>query len=212
MNPLFSANPQMSISGQDDYLLLNGKLWRNLYIGIKGNPYFLSGEYLSADITFNGKVFSDRNIRFDIYNDEVVLWVNPSTIIILNKEMVDDFTIDYMNNKYHVIRMEEDSTALLSGYVVAYYEGPTTLFVKYRKEIDILAVDNKYDLFTQSHKIFVRKDGVLQQISGTRQLYKLLADRKTELKNYVRQNKLRIMKSEPQTFALILKYYDSLRH
>ena len=212
LNPLFSVKPQRSVSDQDDYLILNGKLWRNLYLGIKGTPYFLSGEYLTGDITFNGKVFRDKYIRYDLFNDEVVLWVNSSTTLILNKEMVDEFTINYMDNKYHVINMGEDSAGLMNGFVVEYYEGPTALYVKYRKEIEILGVDNRYDLFIQMHKIYIRKDGELIQISGSGQLMRLLADRKTELKKYIRQNKLTIMKSEPQTFILLLKYYDSLRH
>ena len=36
----------------------------------------------------------------------------------------------------------------------------TSLYVKYRKEILQLAVENKYDMFNQINRIYVRKDGV----------------------------------------------------
>jgi hypothetical protein len=209
-NPLLSAKPNQDVSS-DDYLLLNGKIWRNFYLGVKGTPYFLSGEYLNGDITFNGRVFRDRTFKYDIYNDEIVLWINSSTIIILNKEMVDRFDINYLNNKYHVENMGEDSTSVLKGYVNVYYDGPTALYVKYRKEIEILAVDNKYDLFVQLHKIYIRKDGEPVQISGKREMFKLLADKKTELRSFIKQNKLSVSKSEPQSFIPVLEYYDKLR-
>ncbi len=209
-NPLLSAKPVQDLSG-NDYLIINGKLWRNLYLGVKGNPYFLTGEYLNGNITFNGRVFRDKTFKYDIYNDEIVLWINSSTIIILNKEMVDEFDINYLNNKYRVVNMGEDSTSVLRGYVNVYYDGPTALYVKYRKEIEILAVDNKYDLFFQLHRIYIRKDGEMVHVSGKREMLKLLSDRKTELRNYIKQNKLSVSKSEPQSFIPVLEYYDKQR-
>ena len=196
---------------QEDYLIMNGKLWRNLYLGVKGNPCFLTGEYLTGDITFNGRVFRDRIFRYDIYNDEIVLWVNSTTTIILNKEMVNEFDLNYLGEKYHVINLGEDSTSILSGFVNVYYEGPTSLYVKYRKEIEILAVDNKYDLFIQLHRIFIRKDNQIIQVSGKGELLKILSDRKGELKSYIKQNKLRVAKKEPWSFIPVLEYYDKLR-
>jgi hypothetical protein len=210
LNPVFSAGLLQDII-PDDYLIRNGKLWKNFYLGVKGDPYFLSGEYLSGDITFNGKVFRDMTFKYDIYKDELVLWINAATIIILNKEMVEEFDINYLNTRYHVVNMDNDSVSYLSGYVNVYYGGPTALYVKYRKEIEILAVDNKYDLFTQLHRIYIKKDGQVIQVHSKRALFKILADRKTELRSFVKQNKLRLSKSEPQTFIPLLQYYDSLR-
>ncbi|MFH0841558.1 MAG: hypothetical protein V1903_02940 [Bacteroidota bacterium] len=198
-------------SPQEDYLIMNGKLWRNLYLGVKGNPYFMSGDYLRGDIYFNGRLFMDRTFKYDIYNDEIVLWINSSTIIILNKEMVKEFNINYPGDRFHVVNMGEDSTSVLSGFVNVYYEGPTALYVKYRKEIEILAVDNKYDLFIQVHRIFIRKDNQIVQVSGKRELLKILSDRKAELKSYIKHNKLRVAKNEPRSFIPVLEYYDKLR-
>ena len=196
---------------QEDYLIMNGKLWRNLYLGVKGNPYFLTGEYITGDITFNERVFRDRIFRYDIFNDEIVLWVNPTTTIILNKEMVNEFELNYLGEKYHVINLGEDTTSVLTGYVNVYYDGPTSLYVKYRKEIEILAVDNKYDLFIQLHRIYIRKDDQIIQLSGKGELLKILSDRKAELKSYIKQNKLRVTKKDPRSFIHVLEYYDKLR-
>lgn len=209
LNPLFSSKPVQDIS-REDYLILNGKIWRNPYLGVRGHAYFMSGDFLKGDITFNGKVFRDKTFKYDLYADEIVLWVNPSTIIFLNKEMVDEFTIDYYNNEFRVLNTGNDSTSVLRGYVNIYYEGPTALYVKYRKEIELLAVDNKYDLFSQHHKVYIRKNGEVIQVSGKRQLYKLLADKKVELKDFVKKNRLSVTKEVPQSFIPLLQYYDGL--
>jgi len=207
--PLYPSDNAPDVP-QEEYLIMNGKVWRNLYTGVKGNAYFLTNEYLTGDITFNGRLFRERTLRYDLYNDEIILWINSSNVIILNKEMVGEFTVNYMDKRYRVVNMGTDTAGILSGYVNVYYEGPTALYVKYRKQIEMLAVDNKYDLFVQSHRIYVKKNGDIVQVSGRKALLKLLSDRKTELKNYIKQNKLLIVKSEPQTFIPLLQYYDSL--
>lgn len=210
-NPLFSSKPVQDIS-RGDYLIMNGKLWRNPYLGVRGHAYFMTSDFLKGDITFNGKVFRDKTFKYDLYADEIILWVNSSTIIFLNKEMVNEFTLDYYNNEFRVINAGNDSTSVLHGYVNVYYEGPTSLYVKYRKEIELLAVDNKYDLFTQHHKIYIRKNGEFIQVSGKRQLYKLLADKKAGLKDFVKKNRLNVTKDVPQSFIPLLEYYDGLIH
>lgn len=189
---------------------MNGKLWRNLYLGIKGNPYFMTGDFLNGDITFNGKVFSDRIFKYDTYNDEIVLWINTSTTIILNKEMVSEFNINYLGQKYHIINLGEDTTSIISGFVNVYYDGPTPLYVKYRKEIEILAVDNRYDLFIDLHRTYIKKDGQILQVSGKGELLKILSERKEQLKQYIKANKLRVTKKEPRSFIPVLEYYDKL--
>lgn len=195
---------------QEDFLIMNGKLWRNLYLGIKGNPYFMTGDFLNGDITFNGKVFSDRIFKYDTYNDEIVLWINTSTTIILNKEMVSEFNINYLGQKYHIINLGEDTTSIISGFVNVYYDGPTPLYVKYRKEIEILAVDNRYDLFIDLHRTYIKKDGQILQVSGKGELFKILSERKEQLKQYIKANKLRVTKKEPRSFIPVLEYYDKL--
>lgn len=208
---VISASVPGSAGPQDDYLITNGRIWRNQYLGIKGNPYFLSGEFLYGDITFNGKKFTDRVLRYDIYNDEVVMWVNNSVTIFLNKEMVDEFDIYYQGEKHHIVNMGEGSDSLLSGYVNVYYDGPTPLYVKYRKEIEILAVDNKYDLFVQVHRIYLKKDDLTVQIKSLRKLYETLIDKKAELKDFVRKSHQRIIRKEPGSFIPLLEYYDKIR-
>jgi hypothetical protein len=189
-------------------LIYNGKLWRNLYIRVKDDPFFLSAEFLSGDVRFNGKEFRNLKVKYDIFNDEVILWVNPQTIIVLNKEMISEFTFDYQNRSYHILNIGSDSTSLLHGFVHVLYDGPTTLFVKYVKKIELQPLDRKSDIFYQQHRIFVRIDSAIVQVSGKRELFKLLGDRKTEIRDYIRSNRLSVLRKDPDSFIPVLQFYD----
>ena len=191
--------------------LYNGRLWINTYYKIKGDPFFLSVDFLSGSVTFNGKVYPAQKLKYDIYNDEIILWVNPVTTIILNKEMVDSFTLNYQNKIYKIVNQGDDSTIVVKGFINVYYDGPTTLLVKYKKVIDLLAVDKRYDLFYQIHKIYVKKDDKIFLVSGKRDLLKILEDKTLEIKNFIKANKLVVIRKDPESFLPVLRYYDGLK-
>lgn len=196
---------------KENLALCNGRLWINTYYKIKGDPYFMAGEFLSGSVTFNGKVFPDQKLKYDIYNDEIILWVNPVTTIILNKEMVEGVNLNYQNKAYKVINIGDDSASVIKGLVNVYYDGTTTLFVKYKKMIDPLAVDKMYDIFYQTHRLYVRKDDKIYPVSGKKDLLKVLEDKVVEVKDFIKKNKLVIMKKYPESFIPVLRYYDSIK-
>jgi len=189
-------------------LIYNGRIWRNKFIGIKGDPYFLSGDFLWGNILFNGREFLNLRIKYDIFNDEVVLWVDLQTIIFLNKEMVNEFTIKNQDRTYRILNTGKDSTSLVKGFVNILYDGPTALFVKNVKKIDLQPQDKMRAAFYQQHRIYVRKDSTLIQVNGKRGLFKLLGDRITEVRDFVNDNRLNVSRKDPYSFVPVLEFYD----
>lgn len=197
---------------REDYqLLYNGKIWKNLYYNIEGDEYLFSKDFLTASVTMNGKKFDSLNLRYDIYNDELILKVNSATSIQLNKEMVTSFTLDYNNTIYNFRKLSTTSQNAPSGYINILYEGKTNLYLKYRKEILLLAVDHKYDQFNQKQHLYLNKDNQYYKISGKRDFLMLLVDQKNKIGEYIRSENIKIKKNRPESFIPVLKYYDSLR-
>jgi hypothetical protein len=166
---------------RENQILYNGKVWHNLYTNIKGDQFLFSRYYLPGSLTMHGKTYYNLRINFDIYNDEVTTPKNDGTILQLNKEMVDSFTLDYEFKTYSFRNTQADSLPLIKGFVNVLYKGKSALYVKYRKELDMLAVDNKYDLFFQTHKIYLVKDSTVFQVSSKRDLLKAFPEEKNLL-------------------------------
>jgi hypothetical protein len=192
-------------------LIYNGKIWHNLYIRVNGDPFFLSGDFFTGNVFFNGREFQNLKIKYDICNDEVILYVNPQTIITLNKEMINEFTFEHQNRLHRIINTGNDSASLLNGFVNVLYDGPTALFVKYIKKVDIQSLNRINDEFYQQHRIYIRKDGAIVQVSGRRELFKILEDRKTEIRNYIKgdRSNLNVIRKDPDSFIPVLQFYDS---
>ena len=204
-------NPILQQPQQDYQLLYNGRIWKNLYYNIRGDEYLFSKDFLHGSVTMNGKTFNNVDLKYDIYNDELILMVNAATYIQLNKEMVTAFTLDYSNTVYNFRKLPSNSQSALSGYVNILYEGKTSLYLKFRKEILKLAVDHKYDEFNQIQSLFLNRDGQYNKISGKGDFLNLLDDEKVNIREYIKSDKIKLNKKRPESFISILKYYDSLR-
>jgi hypothetical protein len=195
----------------DIQVLYNGRAWRNLYYKIKGDPFLFTTEILPGSVTVEGKTFNNIPLKYDIYNDELITLTDRGIILQLNKEMIDLFTINYNDKILRFKKLVADSVNSLSGYVNILYDGNISLYIKYRKEILLLAVENKYDMFNEIDKIYLEKDGKIVQIHGKREFINLFSDQKQQVQDFIKGNKIRISKKVPESFIPLTEYYDKLR-
>ena len=191
-------------------ILYNGRAWRNLYTSIRGDQFLFSDKFLSGSVRTGGLFFSNQMLKYDIYNDEILLVTSKKIVLQLNKENVDSFNLEYGGKTYNFRRLDADSLNSLSGYVRVLYGGNSSLLVKYSKEILSLAVENKYDLFSQVERIYLVREGKLYRLKGKGDLLSLLNDRKQQVHSFIRSNNIRISRKDPESFIPVLEYYDGL--
>lgn len=193
-------------------ILYNGRAWRNLYTSIKGDPFLFSDNFLKGSVRAGGVFFNNQMLKYDIFNDEILLVTRKKIVLQLNKEFIESFNLEYGEKTYNFKRLDADSLNSLSGYVRVLYEGNTSLLVKYSKEILSLAVENKYDLFSQIERVYLGREGKLHRIKGRGDLLNLLEDKKQQVHSFIRSNNIRISRKDPESFMPVLEFYDRLRN
>ena len=160
----------------------------------------------------NGYRFNDLPLLSDIYNDQLITPGANGTIIQLNKEMVDSFDLSYVLKKYRFEKVANDTVRGFDGYVNILYKGKVTLYLKYKKEIALLEVDDKYDKFYMVTRIYLLKNNIVYQIRTRKDLMNVMEDHKAQVKSYMRKNGLHIFKKDPASFVPAVKYYDTLNN
>jgi hypothetical protein len=203
INPVQDTMPEKKI-------IFNGRVWTYLYNKVKGDAFLFSGDFLHGSITFNGKRYNDIRLKYDILNDEVISFADPFMILQLNKEMVERFSFDFDNKTYQFLNLGSDSANVVKGYVNVLYEGKTALYIKYKKEIELLGYAKKYDLFFQTHRIYIMNNGVVYPVTGRRNLVNILEDKRDQIRHFLRLNNLYVWMKNPDSFIRILEFYDSL--
>jgi hypothetical protein len=195
---------------KESQILYNGRDWRNKYYRVKGDQFLFSNWFLEGSVSINGKSFKNLSIRYDILNDEIHTIADKVVILQLNKEKVDSFNMVSENVTYRFEKVKKDTLTGLNGFVNVLYHGKSALYVKYVKEIQPLAVENKYDKFLQSHKIYILKNGILYKIAGKGDLLRVLSEDKIQIKKFIKQNELTVSRKIPESFVPVIRYYDGL--
>jgi hypothetical protein len=192
----------------DRQLLFNGRIWRNLYSRVRGDQFLFSSDFIPGSVTINGKTFTGCSLRYDICNDQLLTRAGQNIIIQLNKEMVSSFTMDYLFQQWNFMKIEGDTVSGPGGYGLVLYKGNSSLFVKYRKIIMLLAIDNKYDVFEQGQKLWLQKDGRFYQISRVKDITDIYADKKQQITNFIRTQRLKVSRKKPESFIPLVEFCD----
>jgi len=147
---------------------------------------------------------------YDLYKDEILTPMSSGGILQLNKEMVDSFSIMFQNKIYRFSRIPDDSLDGLKGYVNIIYSGKTHLCIKYSKKIDRQKKEGENDKFYLITRIYLIKDNKVSLIKGKSDLFRVLNEDKSQIKDFIKRNKLLISKKEPESIIPIIRYYDSI--
>jgi hypothetical protein len=196
---------------KENQILYNGRVWHNEYSLIKGDQFLFSKEFLPATLSMNGKFYNNLNLSYDIYSDEIITPTNNGAILQLNKEMVDSFSLVSEGKKYRFINTDADSLESIKGYVQVLYKGSkSALYIKYKKEIQLLAVDDKYDLFYQTYRVYFLNGKTAHPISIKSDIIRQMEEYKPQIKEFIKRNHLSFSKKYPESFVPVIRYYDSL--
>lgn len=195
---------------KENQVLYNGRIWRNLYYMVQGDQFLFSKEFLPGSLSISGKTFPNILLKYDIFSDEILTPIDSGKILQLNKELIDSFSVIFQNKKYRFTKIKEDSQKRFKSFVNVIYEGKTALYVKYNKKIDRSSIEGKSDNFYQTSLIYFVKDKILYTIFNKRDLFTILKKDKSQMRDFIKKNKLRVSKKEPESFAQVIIYYDSI--
>jgi hypothetical protein len=195
--------------------LYNG-IQYNLYDPhMKGNAYYDDVDSLkTGSVFYDGYLYTNVNMMYDIYKDEVVILIyNNFMMISLISEKVRDF--DLLNQ--HFIYLKNDpanSNSLKAGFYDELYGGKIQVLSKKTKSIQNSTdyTGNITQYFSPAKDYYLFKNGKYYTVNSQSAFLDALSDRKKEVKQFIRSNNIRIRfkKAPEQAMTAIAAYYDHL--
>ncbi len=187
---------------------------------IKGNALFpynvQSWEY--GEVNYDGLVYQNVPLMYDIYKDVVVvLLYNKISMFSLTSNRVHDFSLA----NHHFVRVIADSlgkneAGLTTGFYDQLYGGKIEILAKRTKSLqgttsNANAVPETY--FLAKDEYYLRKGNIYYNLSLSQgSILRLLKDKKSELQQYLKTNKIRFKDDREGNMARIAAYYDHLTH
>ena len=214
LNPALSEIIASAYNEQDtlrnNQHLYTGRVWVNNYRRIDGDPFLFVSYFLPGTVSVNGKTYRNLILRYDIHNDELMIPVSLEDIVQLNKEMVDSFSLNFENKTYKFVKMPDDSLNVITGFFHIPYDRQSALYIKYKKYLLPGITDKSDGEFVQTQTAYLVKNNTFYKIKTKNNLFRALNLSKSQVRNYLRENRVKIKKDFPESYVPVIRLSDDL--
>lgn len=193
--------------------LYTGRVYNDKYGSIQGHQYFAEDYWEQCEIVYDGHYFDSVYLMYDIYNDLLLLehfnskgMLSPIT---LHNPKISSFLIQ----GFSFVMLEKDTiSGKPKGFYNELFQGDRiALYALRKKEItksnDINSVQ---EVFIEKDKFYFQLDDVFYSIRKKRSILKILADKKKEIKGFMRSNLLYFRQEPERVLVKVAQFYESL--
>lgn len=217
----FSVTGQINNNDKDNYKwfdnyigientgLFNGLRYKEVFRTLEGNhKFYLTSNFLNADITYDGQSYFDIKMKYDLYDDQII--VNLSTItgdnilqLIIDK--IEKFSI---NNK-HFVKLNDhkiiNSSDLITGiYETLYDRSSFILYKKNKKNAKKHLTKNYvYYTFKNNNLYYCHINENYYPIKSKSDWIKIFPKQKKEIQSFYRNHKI-LLRSNFDSFLIQL--------
>jgi len=191
--------------------IFNGKEYQEYRESFKeGHPYFVTNAFSKGTLHYEGSKYEDVSLLYNLVTDQlIILNAAGSAKIQLIKERVDSFSFP----AHSFINIGTDSSlseGLSSGFYEVLSTGKINLLARHTKNIQATVRDVvETKVFSKDHH-FVRSNHVYIEINSKKALLKQMNDKRKELQQFIKQNKLNYRKNGEEAMVKIVEYYNQI--
>ena len=199
---------------QDNTELYYGIVYKpQKYIAV-GHPFFKEDKFYNSTLGFDGKIYSNIRIKYDLLNQFFILYQdtyeNHPRFLKLNNNLIDSIIIYDINTEYFFKSLNKYSLPSDMKFFEILYEGNLSFVTGRRKYIQEYAVHGRKHRINELKRYYIIRDDKVHLILTKRDVLSLLIDKKDEVKKYIRKERLKIKLKKPNDIIKLLSFYESI--
>jgi hypothetical protein len=175
-----------------------------------GFPFFESDNILVGSVFYQGMIYLNKNVYYNIVSDELITnnYLN-NAFIVLAPEKIDSFVI--LQHVFVPLISDKSNHLEKDGYYDQLYAGEPGLYAKREKRL-VVGSGSEETKYIQHDDYFIKLKNVFYAVDGKSELLDILKDQEDVLKKYIRTNKLNFKKDLESSLVLTTIYYSQLKH
>ncbi|SKA13570.1 hypothetical protein [Sediminibacterium ginsengisoli] len=201
-----ALNPETGLYNGSQYLDYTFKLK-------EGIPFFRSATFTEGAIMYDGVLYEKVPMLLDLVIGSVII-KDPAAIfwIQLINEKVSWFTIGENSFVKIVADSLSGNSIMRTGFYQELYKGKLTMLKRHTKTVQekIDQLDGVQRYIDDSRSYYIKKDEQYYAVNSKATLLKVLKDKKSEISQYIRKQKLDLRNDKDHAFAAVAAYYDGL--
>jgi hypothetical protein len=210
-NCLNKINQNILYSGSYD--IINGIKWvyEKKFLG---SPLLMENYWPKADILYNGSKYTGIVLNYDVLKNELIVFHSENgndKYVVLGIDNLSGFSFtDTVWNRKHIFEYVE-----LTGIKgKSLYENASTgkimFYIKPVKTVEIKSADEQGS-YSDSYEYYLNTGNRYSIFRSKNQFIKLLANHSSEVKKFIRKNRIKINSQLPDNIIAVLRYYDGLK-
>ena len=197
-----------------DQELVNGPLFENENQNINGLPYLLNYYTNQGNVVYRGKHYSNLNLRYDIYNQQVLLiylFDNVEYELHLQKEFITEFNIE--NRKFIHEAFGGDGDAKF--YQVIGKDFLIRILYFWQKGLSNVYANNPdIKKFSPEQKeTFILFNNKLVSFNGNSSFTRLFSSKsKPDIKEFLRKNNTKVKQANDYEMELLIEFINNIEN
>jgi hypothetical protein len=193
--------------------LYNGPLYSGYDHHPQGHPFFISDTLLAGSVSYDGIVFPDIRLSYDLIKDVVVMKNGQKDINFqLLPEKLQYFTVA----EHRFLYLTTDSSTVnlpATGYYEELYQGKAIALARHEKTIQSTgkAEENLSD-YRQYDFYYVEVGGRFYSVHSERNLRDAFGSDKLLVRNFMKRSRLSFRKDPVTTLTRVAEYYSQLKN
>jgi len=198
--------------GENAHLYNGSEYVPNNFVNSK-NPYFEPLSSQQSIICYDGTVYNNVLLIYDIHREEVIInRYGQRFMIKLAREKIDWFSFPG-HNFIRIVRDSSSKTLPGTGFYEKLYSGTVSVLAKRKKKIE--ETINSAGISTQfsgDDHIYIRKDGVYYPVRNKKSTLQVFRDSKKDIRRLLRKNKIKFKPDLEFGIVKAAQYYDQIKN
>lgn len=191
--------------------LYNGVSYTGYFGKLEGNAYLDdNATFVNGSVTYDGFEFKNVPILVDLVAEKLVsLSSDGYNWYSLLNDRLSGFIIN--DRRFLSISSDtsENATIRKGGFFEISYEGKMQVLIKRTKSIkEVVEQYGVTKIFYQKNEYFISKEKQFYKINREADILRLFANRKLELKKYLRSQNLKFRDNPNTTLVALVSYYE----
>ena len=192
--------------------LYNGSEYIFYSNGISGHPFFESDHLIRCEIEYDGTVYYDVPLAYDLVQDRIF---TTDSSMNFNIQLFNE-RVRYFQMSGHlfvrVVQNSGKSVISASGFYDLLYEGKINVYAKRTKAAERGFKNEDPMKFVSYTDYFIWKNGEFIKVDSKGSLFSAFRDQKDMIKKYYRKSDLNFKKDPENAIVKTTAYYAQLKN
>ena len=201
---IFSTQQNQGISSP----LYNGIIHTGYAKTIAGIGYYYSADWLRGTVYFENAIYQQVPIKYDLVADQLIVKRPDGFGINLFSPRVSWFMIN--DSKFIYVDGKSFNGSLSPGFYQQMQEGKVQLLYKRSKKINEKITNRVEQQFVDVVRFYIIQGAAVHEVKNLSSVLTVLNDRRKELKDFLKENKLKYKKDPEMVLDKMVAYYNQL--